>query len=627
MNTELNITTITTTPYPETHDVNANICYEWENLQIPAISSSLNIRVKGNTFWHKVSVPLPTASNGNNCYDIPELIPSTTYEVQLAIIASDGDFNSSITEFTTLDMSAIENSTCDTLQYLVALLCQAVVALQDGDMDVYANDCSKELCDPLSMSPTMLTLWSRALRLFHAVKCVACDMSTQSIGGGKEGQYLVGERGWVDMIKEVVENTDPDSWKLVPSDTVAKYIDDKLHEVWHYQGKVDYIVDNLTNIPDDATSIINLADDKIYTKSGSDWVVSTTIPQPENFGGYNINNESITTTLGTVKAGSIYYYFEGTWNLLNADIDWMLEIVNDIWENRGNIVETPTTDQPITTYFIDKDVFNCNMLPNGKRSIAYITEPIDTTTDTMYKVNFAGMGATSTPASQMVQSGGLAQKPADPTRYGYLFSGWQLNGSNYDFTMPVTADITLAATWATSPSAIGYSNNPNNEITLTYSWDSGNETLTITTASAGNRKVELDVGSTPNSSDLGHRTSNNGQIELYLSNLPHGGNKYIYIQAKSYLDNGVQDTAWSVYRTIIGKNPVIGCIIPKCGSTEPKLNIVDIIEKKLDGTCTPRWQTGTRVFHKNQCGVSSYLLQESGDYLLQEDSSNIALED
>ena len=50
-------------------------------------------------------------------------------------------------------------------------------------------------------------------------------------------------------------------------------------------------------------------------------------------------------------------------------------------------------------------------------------------------------------ASQKVESGKTATKPADPTRNGFTFTGWQLNGKAYDFKTPVTADIRLKATW------------------------------------------------------------------------------------------------------------------------------------------------------------------------------------
>lgn len=49
--------------------------------------------------------------------------------------------------------------------------------------------------------------------------------------------------------------------------------------------------------------------------------------------------------------------------------------------------------------------------------------------------------------TQTVKDGGKAARPTDPTRDGYTFTGWQLDGQAYDFTTPVTRDITLTAAW------------------------------------------------------------------------------------------------------------------------------------------------------------------------------------
>lgn len=46
-----------------------------------------------------------------------------------------------------------------------------------------------------------------------------------------------------------------------------------------------------------------------------------------------------------------------------------------------------------------------------------------------------------------VASGGKVQKPSDPTRSGYIFSGWYYNGSAYNFNTAVTKNITLVAQW------------------------------------------------------------------------------------------------------------------------------------------------------------------------------------
>ena len=56
-------------------------------------------------------------------------------------------------------------------------------------------------------------------------------------------------------------------------------------------------------------------------------------------------------------------------------------------------------------------------------------------------------GNTSTP-SQSIPSGGQASRPdKDPSRDGYLFDGWFTGNTAYDFTQPVTGNITLTAKW------------------------------------------------------------------------------------------------------------------------------------------------------------------------------------
>ena len=54
-------------------------------------------------------------------------------------------------------------------------------------------------------------------------------------------------------------------------------------------------------------------------------------------------------------------------------------------------------------------------------------------------------------ASQTVKDGEKARKPDDPTRNGYTFQGWMLDGARFDFDQtPVTGDITLTASWTAS---------------------------------------------------------------------------------------------------------------------------------------------------------------------------------
>ena len=52
-----------------------------------------------------------------------------------------------------------------------------------------------------------------------------------------------------------------------------------------------------------------------------------------------------------------------------------------------------------------------------------------------------------------VQEGALANRPADPTREGYVFDGWKLGNRKWNFAVDkVTADITLSASWISAES-------------------------------------------------------------------------------------------------------------------------------------------------------------------------------
>ena len=64
-----------------------------------------------------------------------------------------------------------------------------------------------------------------------------------------------------------------------------------------------------------------------------------------------------------------------------------------------------------------------------------------------YTVTFDTDGAEPIEA-QTVAFGGTATKPADPTKEGFTFAGWTVNGEAYDFATVLTADVTIKATWA-----------------------------------------------------------------------------------------------------------------------------------------------------------------------------------
>lgn len=63
-----------------------------------------------------------------------------------------------------------------------------------------------------------------------------------------------------------------------------------------------------------------------------------------------------------------------------------------------------------------------------------------------FTVSFDSDGGSAV-TSQEVADGSTATEPSDPTKAGYTFDEWQLDGVTFDFTTAITEDITLTATW------------------------------------------------------------------------------------------------------------------------------------------------------------------------------------
>lgn len=72
-----------------------------------------------------------------------------------------------------------------------------------------------------------------------------------------------------------------------------------------------------------------------------------------------------------------------------------------------------------------------------------------------YRVEFVTSGGSEV-EDQWVPTGGTATAPADPVRDGFRFGGWYTeDGSRYDFSTAVGADMTLRAAWISDGSSVG----------------------------------------------------------------------------------------------------------------------------------------------------------------------------
>ena len=82
-------------------------------------------------------------------------------------------------------------------------------------------------------------------------------------------------------------------------------------------------------------------------------------------------------------------------------------------------------------------------------------------TATKYTITFDSNGGSEVP-SQYLTYGSRVTRPQDPTRDGYNFSEWKVNGQSYFFNVNVTSDLTITATWTDV-----------DKVTITFNTDGG----------------------------------------------------------------------------------------------------------------------------------------------------------
>ncbi len=115
---------------------------------------------------------------------------------------------------------------------------------------------------------------------------------------------------------------------------------------------------------------------------------------------------------------------------------------------------------------------NSSTLPSSlDATVSYTAKAYDGDDNTTYyayylietkSVTFNANGHGTAPANQTVEDGKTATKPTDPTATGYTFGGWYTDSActtEYNFTTPVTADITLYAKWTAKTPTVSFDAN------------------------------------------------------------------------------------------------------------------------------------------------------------------------
>lgn len=450
----------------KTYEATADICYRWQTTKVPAtIVVRYQVKDGYDKTWYESEKVTVNELTGEYCLTLRDLYPNqTVYQTYIHTETDEATYDSPMSEFITAVVPEPDIHNCENFTYMTELLCQAVKKLLHGNKVIYANPASQALCDPYNEDPTMLTLWSRALRLFHAMYCLVCDMGGARLTASKPGQYLVGEAGWQDIIKIIDENATADNWKIATSDAIWQYLQEKLHGVWHFHGSVDvlvYSVDDLTNFPD-ATSAVVVAENAICRKVDGEWVKSTAEEDKiDDMGVWHIDTESSTHSDDRtyyVQAGSAWYQWQGDWQPLDADVIAYAKIIDAMWEKRDQVVYNEVGSGRLHVRVQDRLEFSCDT-PNDERWVTFITEPLEVIPIGYHLLKFeTGENATII-QNQEVLDGALAQQPNDPEKYCMDFVTWndKETGTEYDWSLPVTADHTLVAVWEPHPVKIQFS--------------------------------------------------------------------------------------------------------------------------------------------------------------------------
>ena len=112
---------------------------------------------------------------------------------------------------------------------------------------------------------------------------------------------------------------------------------------------------------------------------------------------------------------------------------------------KGKTATKPS--EPTRTGYIFKgwevngSTYNFSAAVNSNITVKAVWEKIEYVT-----VTFDTDGGSSVKA-QTVEKGKTATKPSDPTKTGYIFKGWGLNGATYNFSAAVNSNITVKAVW------------------------------------------------------------------------------------------------------------------------------------------------------------------------------------
>lgn len=187
------------------------------------------------------------------------------------------------------------------------------------------------------------------------------------------------------------------------------------------------------------------------------------------------------------------------------------EVVFD--SNGGSIVETqkvkksetavkpndPTMDSyKFDNWYLDDKVFDFStpIEKNITLKAKWIKDAGSEVKIQKYTITFNSDGGSSI-SSLEVDENGLVKRPNDPTRDGYKFVGWLLNGKDYDFNTPVSGNLTLTAKWEKVNNTTNTNNDnkkPNNNKNNNNNNNKKDDTIEVSSIKLSKSSLSLKVG-------------------------------------------------------------------------------------------------------------------------------------
>ena len=124
--------------------------------------------------------------------------------------------------------------------------------------------------------------------------------------------------------------------------------------------------------------------------------------------------------------------------------------ISELTEQTVEDLSFASKDGYILKWYVDGKEYDFTTPLSGNMKLTGKYEKI-----TEYTVKFNSDGGT-TVKSQKVKPNETVSEPDAITKEAFIFVEWQLNGKKYDFTTPVTKNITLTAKWEEDPSVKRY---------------------------------------------------------------------------------------------------------------------------------------------------------------------------